>query len=196
MICSRPNDQVGRRTSQYPVSADATSPATRIATPIPAEPTVVQRITRRSRARGSAARYRCEAYHPPTAITTISPIISTSTAQTTGCTYPALNVVNKAQEGSLRVDVPVTCPIGKSGPVSDGHSRTTTDGGCPALPSRCRSSGRGSLVLLQAKGRTRPTWSTRNAAMLFLFCRFRRTGLHAHQLSSRTHGAATRHPDR
>ena len=124
LICSRPNDQVGSRISQYPVSVDATSPATRIATPIPIEPTVVQRATRRSRARGGAARYRCEAYHPPTAITTISPIISTSTAQTTGDTYPAVHVANGAQQ----VVCKSMCPIEESGPVSDGHSRTTAYG--------------------------------------------------------------------
>lgn len=69
-------------------------------------------------------RYRCEAYHPPTAITTITPIISTSTAQTTGCPYPAVHVANRAQQGSLQVDVPVTCPIGESGA---GVRRSLTD---------------------------------------------------------------------
>jgi hypothetical protein len=94
LMCSRPNDQVGTRISQYPVSADAASPKMRMATPIPTDTTVDHRISRRCRTMGMPPRYWCEAYHIQAAIA-IKPITSTNAAaKLTGSTYPAVHVTN------------------------------------------------------------------------------------------------------
>jgi hypothetical protein len=74
--------------NQYPVSTDATSPKTRIATPIPTDATVVQRISRRCLATEMPARYWREAYHIQMAAATTTAIIA-SAAQITGYMYPA-----------------------------------------------------------------------------------------------------------
>jgi hypothetical protein len=79
--------------SQYPVSADATSPPTRIAMPIPADATVVQRISRRCLATEAPARYWREAYHIQMAAVTTTNIIA-SAVQITGYMYPTAHVTN------------------------------------------------------------------------------------------------------
>ena len=74
--------------SQYPVSTDATSPPTRITTPIPTDAAVVQRISRRCLATEIPARYWRKAYHIQMAASTTTAIIA-SAAQITGYMYPA-----------------------------------------------------------------------------------------------------------